>query len=251
MLYYPHRSPTKGAKRAMLLYIIRHGDPIYETDTLTEKGKRQAEAVGRRLASRRFDRVYASANKRAQETAKPFCELTGLPLQIAPWTSESLAWRDLSVETDEGRTWAFTSVPNTAFRREESLRAGDDWHRLPEFAAIDGPAAYGRIIAASDEFLARQGYVREGRVYRAVRPNDERVAVFCHQGFGLTWLSHLLQIPPQMFWASFDITHTGVTILQFKADKNGFAAPRCLCFSDMSHLYAERLPMVYVNDFEV
>ena len=28
----------------MLLYIVRHGDPIYETDTLTERGRWQAEA---------------------------------------------------------------------------------------------------------------------------------------------------------------------------------------------------------------
>ena len=235
----------------MLLYIIRHGDPIYDPDSLTEKGRRQAEAVGRRLAARHFDRVYASANKRAQQTAQPFCELAGIPFQVEEWTSESLAWRDLSVETDQGRTWAFTSVPNTAFRREESLRAGDEWYKLPEFAAIEGEAAYGRIIAASDEFLARQGYVREGRVYRAERPSDERVAVFCHQGFGLTWISHLLQIPPQIMWASFDITHTGVTIIQFQADRDGYAAPRCLCLSDMSHLYGERLPMVYVNALEI
>ena len=33
----------------MLLYIVRHGDPIYETDSLTERGKMQAEAVGKRM----------------------------------------------------------------------------------------------------------------------------------------------------------------------------------------------------------
>ena len=33
----------------MLLYIVRHGDPIYETDSLTERGKLQAEAVGKRM----------------------------------------------------------------------------------------------------------------------------------------------------------------------------------------------------------
>ena len=26
----------------MLLYVVRHGDPIYETDTLTERGQKQA-----------------------------------------------------------------------------------------------------------------------------------------------------------------------------------------------------------------
>ena len=34
----------------MLLYIIRHGDPDYATDSLTERGKLQAEAVGKRMS---------------------------------------------------------------------------------------------------------------------------------------------------------------------------------------------------------
>ena len=35
----------------MLLYMIRHGDPDYSTDTLTERGWQQAEAVGKRIAA--------------------------------------------------------------------------------------------------------------------------------------------------------------------------------------------------------
>ena len=67
-------------------------------------------------------------------------------------------------------------------------------------------------------------------------PVEERIAVFCHQGFGLSWLSHLLRIPPNIFWAEFDITHTGVTVLHFSNRKCGRTVPKCLCLSDMSHL---------------
>ena len=35
----------------MLLYIIRHGEPDYATDSLTERGILQAEAVGKRIAA--------------------------------------------------------------------------------------------------------------------------------------------------------------------------------------------------------
>ena len=108
-----------------------------------------------------------------------------------------------------------------------------------------------RIVSASDDFLARQGYVREGRIYRCERPNDDRVAVFCHQGFGTTWMSHLLQIPPQIMWSCFDISHSSVSIFEFRNGKDGYTAPKCLCLSDMSHIYAERLPMVYNNTLEI
>ena len=59
----------------MLLYIIRHADPIYNPDSLTELGHKQAEALAKRLAVNGLDRVYSSPNMRAQMTAKPACEL--------------------------------------------------------------------------------------------------------------------------------------------------------------------------------
>lgn len=41
----------------MLLCIIRHGIPDYATDTLTDKGWLQAEAVGKRRARSRSNRI--------------------------------------------------------------------------------------------------------------------------------------------------------------------------------------------------
>ena len=51
----------------MLLYFIRHGDPIYVPDSLTPLGHRQAEAVGRRLALHGLDAVYSSPSNRARD----------------------------------------------------------------------------------------------------------------------------------------------------------------------------------------
>ena len=69
----------------MLLYIIRHGDPIYVTDTLTEKGKLQAEAVGKRMLDADINEIYASPMGRAKETAAPACRMLGLPMHIEQW----------------------------------------------------------------------------------------------------------------------------------------------------------------------
>ena len=35
----------------MILYVIRHGDPDYSTDTLTPKGKLQAQALAKKTGS--------------------------------------------------------------------------------------------------------------------------------------------------------------------------------------------------------
>ena len=55
----------------MLLYYVRHGDPIYDPDSLTPLGARQAEAVAKRLARYGLDEIYVSSSQRAKDTAKP------------------------------------------------------------------------------------------------------------------------------------------------------------------------------------
>ena len=66
----------------MLLYLIRHGDPDYETDSLTDRGKLQAEAVGKRMFDAKIDKIFSSPMGRAKETAEPACRLLGLEKNI-------------------------------------------------------------------------------------------------------------------------------------------------------------------------
>ena len=108
-----------------------------------------------------------------------------------------------------------------------------------------------RIRDASDDFLSRHGYARKGCIYEITDPKEERIAVFCHQGFGVTWLSHLLNIPPHIFWAGFDISHSGLTILHFENDPDGKTVPMCLTLSDTSHIYKEDLPLEYNNRYSI
>ena len=229
----------------MILLIVRHGEPIYDPDSLTERGHRQAEALADRMAVNGLDEIYSSPLVRARQTAQPTAERLGLPVRIEEWMSENLAWRDMSADLPDGRhTWLFHQ-DNTVLLSEEVAALGERWYEAPCFAARDMKTAYRRICDASDGFLARLGYVREGRRYRIETPSEKRVAVFCHQGFGTTWLSWLLRVPAPTFWASFDVSHSGVTVLQFENRPSGCTAPKCLCLSDMSHVFASGLPYAF------
>ena len=64
----------------MILFIIRHGDPVYTPDSLTQKGRLQAEAVAKRLAVHGLDRIFVSPKGRARMTAQPTCELVQKPM---------------------------------------------------------------------------------------------------------------------------------------------------------------------------
>ena len=43
----------------------------------------------------------------------------------------------------------------------------------------------------------------------------------------------------------------GCQLLEFRNRENGVTAPRCLCFSDMSHLYADGLDLRHDGRIEL
>lgn len=227
----------------MLLYVVRHGEPIYNPDTLTELGKKQAAALAPYFVKQGLDEVYSSPNGRARQTAEPTCKALGLEMQLEPWTSEDLAWQDLSIDYDEGyRGWIFTQ-PAVNFRTPELAKAGwDGWLQAPGVEKIPEPEKkYQRIIDASDDFLERLGYRREGSVYRILEKNEKRVALFCHGGFSTFWFAHLLGLPPHLFWAGFTLPHACVSKFFFANNDSGVTVPRCLEMAGTGHLYKENV----------
>jgi probable phosphoglycerate mutase len=225
----------------MLLYIIRHGEPDYTTDSLTADGKRQAKALAKRLSTHGLDEIFSSPLGRAIQTAQPTCDRLKLPYKIEEWMSENKVWDDFSIIDDNGtKNWSFGCQNTKLISQDDS----SEWHTNPVFStcksALDG---YRRIVNSSDDFLNRLGYKRDGKIYKVVSPNEKRVAAFCHHGLGTAWLSHLLSIPPHVFWSGFDIAHSSVTVLEFKNNPDGHTAPQCICLSDISHIYKEKLPI--------
>lgn len=227
----------------MLLYIIRHGDPIYDPDSITELGKLQAAALAKRLARKGIDRIYSSPKIRAQQTAEPTSILTKKEVLIEEWTSEDLAFRDFSEKIDDHYRWIFQS-------RKKLLRAsvqelGEKWYEAECFKNAYCKRGYDRIADASDKFLEKLGYLhdREKCCYYGKNPNSESVAVFCHAGFGMSWIGALLDIPLPIIWANTDIDTTGVTVIKFTCDDEGVCIPQMLTFSNDAHLYKEDLPI--------
>lgn len=230
----------------MLLYIIRHGEPDYEHDCLTETGKKQAEALAARLAVNGLDRIYSSPLGRARMTAEPTAKRLGLPIQIEDWASEAVAAEDFGVCNARG-IWQWIFAQNGAnFNNERNGELYSDWRKADCLFDLDAEHCYDKVSAASDEFIESLGYKREGHLYKIVKPNDERVALFCHEGFTMTWMPWLLQMPPYLWWSHFAYTHTGITVVRFENFDEGITVPRVLVWSEMSHIFADgKLPMKY------
>lgn len=81
----------------MRLLFIRHGDPDYIHDTLTEKGKREAELLSRLTLSLHVGDVYVSPCGRARMTADIGLSTVAVrQKEIVPWLMEFMTDLDLN-----------------------------------------------------------------------------------------------------------------------------------------------------------
>ena len=234
----------------MLLYYVRHGDPIYDPDQLTPLGKRQAEAVARRVSQYGLDEIYVSSSTRARQTAAPTCEILKKEPVILDWTNEDYAWRQLTVKNKDGRIfWGFGD-PETKklFASEELGKLRFEWYRHPYFEGTQFEAGIKRIQKETYAFLESQGlkFDPERGGFTEQFPNEKRIALFAHQGFGLAFLSVLVNIPYPQFSIHFDVSHSDLTVIEF--EKTGdLVIPRILTLSNDAHLYGDGLPTKYNN----
>lgn len=240
----------------MLLFYVRHGDPDYVNDCLTPLGQQQAEAVVARMEHCRPNRLFTSNKGRAILTAVPTAERLGLEIEEQlDFLDESRAYLEMRCECEGGMygggkySWGM-DIPayRELFTTPEVRAMGRKWYEHPAFAdRPDFGVCMKRVQEGTDAFLQKLGYRHdyERCAFVAERPNEDRVALFAHQGVGLLFLAALLDIPYPQMCTHFDISHTGMTVIHFEGD--GIVIPRVLQLSNDSHLFAAGLPTKYNN----
>ena len=72
----------------MKIMFVRHAEPWYAIDSLTEKGHREAELLSRRLCQLDVKAFYSSPLGRARETGRYTLEKLGREAEILPWLAE-------------------------------------------------------------------------------------------------------------------------------------------------------------------
>lgn len=225
----------------MRIYIIRHADPDYANDTITPQGRLEAEALAERMKKEGIHRIYSSPMGRSIETMKYTARALNMEARIEPWTQEHL---NLSVELENQRKVFAIDLHGECIREDLSILDHKNWSKLPHFSHLNLREVYQNVVQESDKFIKRHGYERIDGRYRCIAPNEEKIAVFCHGGFGLTWIAHLLEIPLPLVWSGFWLPTTSVTTILFDKRTPNWAVPRCIGLGDISHLYAAGLEVL-------
>ena len=236
----------------MIFYYVRHGDPIYEPDSLTELGHKQANALAKRFALYGLDQIYCSTSNRAILTAEPTCKILNKEKVLLPWTNEGYIWDFCSVEKDAqgSKQWIFYNKTYRDLFNSPEIRAlGDNWVTHPKIPQNlkDGVAIINREV---DDFMLSLGYKhdRENSTFQKVGTSPERVALFAHEGCGKMFLSSLLDIPYPYLSTHLELGHSSVTTIFIPDDCE---RARVLQWSNDSHLYKEDILSGYQNWIDV
>lgn len=238
----------------MRLIFIRHGEPDYERDTLTEKGWKEAACLAKRTKTWQVTDCYVSPLGRAKDTARDTLAAWGMEEQLLPWLREYKA--RISDPKDPGKEtipWDF--LPEY-WTKESAMFSSEDWIETPLMKSGAGnvKSVYEETIKGLDDLLAQYGYERDGKLYRTKKePEREKeeitLVLFCHMGITCVMLSHLLNIPFPLLIHGFFMAPSSVTVLAAEEREPGTAYFRCQMLGDTSHLKAEGEPVSHMGYF--
>ena len=219
----------------MRIVIVRHGDPNYELDTLTETGWKEARLVAERIAKMDVTDFYVSPLGRAQDTASCTLEKMHRTATTCDWLREFAAqiYRP-DVADREMICWDWLPQDMT---KEPKYYDVSTWMDTKVMQAGNVREQYEWVCKEMDALLKRYGYEREGLYYRVVKPNNDTIVLFCHFGVECVLLSHLLNISPMLLWHGFCAAPTSVTSIYTEERREGIASFRVNEFGSTAHLY--------------
>ncbi len=218
----------------MKILIIRHGDPNYEIDGLTEKGKIEAELLCDRLVKEDIKKVYCSTLGRAKATIQPTLDKLGITAEYPPWLRE-FGYATIDVEgKDDPIPWDL--LPEFV-ENQDKIYSESEWMECDFIKRSKVYEHYLEVTRELDNLLARHGYVREGKNYKVVNRNHDTIVLVCHFGVTAVLLSHIFHTSPYSIWQNMCTLPTAVTTIYTEERREGIASLRASSIGDLSHLY--------------
>lgn len=232
----------------MKLIFIRHGEPDYEIDSLTEKGWREAELLAQRIEKWNVTDFYCSPLGRAQDTASCTLKKLNRKAQTMEWLREFKApiWDEMM----QRRKVPWDFYPEFMNEHPELFDL-KDWTQNDVMKEGKVDTQYQWVCEEFDKLLAGYGYIREGYRYRTdeTARKDAVIVCFCHLGITCALLSHLINTTPSQLWQGFFLAPTSVTVIGTEERTPKEAYFRCQMMGDTSHLLMGGEPVSYYGYF--
>lgn len=230
----------------MRILVIRHGDPDYVHDSLTEKGFREVELLSKRMARENVRDFFVSPLGRAQATAAPTLKLLNRTAETMPWLHE---FRGVIVEPHSGKDRICWNLMPQYWTRSEALMDNTRWREDALIKTGDAGACYDEVVEGLNALLARYGYLREGMIFKTEKNTTDTIALFCHAGVGLAMIASLIGVSPMLMLNAAVLPTSSVTTLISEERRPGEVFFRLFQMGDTSHLYKADEPVSHAGLF--
>ena len=218
----------------MNLIFIRHAEPDYSIDSLTEKGWGEAKLLAQRTKNWHVDDVFLSPMGRAQDTASFSLKNWGITGKTYDWLQEFYYRVKDPVTGDERIAWDFYPEYFTA---QDMLHDKNAWMNTEVMKSGNMGEHYREVREGLDAILLEHGYAAAGNgLFEVKKHSDENLCFFCHLGVSFVMIGYLTQIAPPALWQGFFVPPTGIMILSSEERDPKKAVFRMQNFGDTKHL---------------
>ncbi|MBE6115319.1 MAG: histidine phosphatase family protein [Erysipelotrichaceae bacterium] len=236
----------------MRLIFIRHAEPDYGNDCLTERGIKEAECLNRFLKNIDLGEVYSSPLGRAFQTAQIATEGRNADIKLLGWLEEigKIVRRQEDPElkisyskADEGPDGNYIPWDVKPFHLTKHPEYFDpyNWRTSPAACFSNLPELYDERTKRLDDLLAEKGYIREGLYYKTEQGCHDTLTFFTHLGVSNLLISHLINTSPFTVWHGFSIPTSSVTIIHTEEREKGNVLFRIRQMGDISHLNLQNI----------
>ncbi len=258
----------------MRLLFIRHGDPDYSIDNLTDKGKVEARLLSNVIDIFGIDEIYQSPLGRAKATAEYSLNILGKKATTLDWLKEFPALFDPNLSdtakmanANELRTNAETGkydkrivwdILPSYYGSHPELFDRCKWRDSELVKCSNTLEVYDYVEKSFYDFLASYGYEKDGDIFKVTKGNNKTLAFFCHFGITSVLLSMLWHVSPFMPMQFLAMAPTSVTEVVTEEREKGIAIFRTLRIGDITHLtlagekpsFSARFCELYENEDE-
>ena len=165
-------------ERKMRLIIVRHGDPNYEIDSLTEKGWRRAEFLSVRMEKqlqKEHTYIYTSPLGRAKDTASLTLKKLGMTATEFKWLREFEA---PAIDEDTGTYKVCWDLLPARWTSEPAYYDKDQWMNTPFMKKAKADTESAWVYDGLDSLLKKGMDIQE-RVAIIVQSMQTEIRLCC------------------------------------------------------------------------
>lgn len=236
----------------MRLLFIRHGDPDYENDTLTEKGVREAECLAEYIQKIHIDELYQSPLGRAKRTLEVAMPETNLTINTLDWLREFPALFNPNISADVSKAYKTElqkqqesglykkrivwDILPSYYSAHPELFDRDGWRKSELVKNSNMIEVYENVKRDFLQFLCDHGYDKDGDAFKVEKGNGLTLVFFCHFGITSVLMSILWNISPFIPLQYMAMAPTSITEIVTEEREKKMAIFRALRIGDISHL---------------